>query len=153
MIQDIQVLLVEDNASDAEMVIRAMTKAALASKLLHVKDGADALDFLFAQGAYAGRSMALAPKLVLLDLKMPKVKGKEVLMKIKSNERTRKIPVVVLTSSREPIDIKECYDLGANGYVVKPVDSDELNKSISKLAHFWLVLNEPPQQRVMQLSK
>jgi len=145
MMQEIDVLLVEDNASDAEMTIRALRKYKLGDRLLHVKDGAEALDFLFAEGPYAGRQIGVTPKVVLLDLKMRKVHGKEVLLKIKSDERTSKIPVVVLTSSKEDPDIEECYALGANSYVVKPVDFDDFDKAISDLGLFWLAINEPPQ--------
>ena len=144
MNQEIDILLVEDNASDAEMTIRALKKYNLGNRLLRVKDGAEALDFLFAEGPYAGRQIGSTPKVVLLDLKMKKVNGKEVLLKIKSDERTRKIPVVVLTSSREDPDIKECYVLGANSYVVKPLEFDDFHKAISDLGLFWLAVNEPP---------
>lgn len=144
MNQEIDILLVEDNASDAEMTIRALKKYNLGNRLLRVKDGAEALDFLFAEGPYAGRQIGSTPKVVLLDLKMKKVNGKEVLLKIKSDERTRKIPVVVLTSSREDPDIKECYALGANSYVVKPLEFDDFHKAISDLGLFWLAVNEPP---------
>ncbi len=143
--QEIDVLLVEDNASDAEMTIRALRKYKLGHRLLRVKDGAEALDFLFAEGPYAGRQIGVTPKVVLLDLKMQKVNGKEVLLRIKSDERTSKIPVVILTSSKEDPDIKECYALGANSYVVKPVDFDDFDKAISDLGLFWLAINEPPQ--------
>ena len=144
MNQEIDILLVEDNASDAEMTIRALKKYNLGNRLLRVKDGAEALDFLFAEGPYAGRQIGVTPKVVLLDLKMKKVNGKEVLLKIKSDERTRKIPVVILTSSREDPDIKECYALGANSYVVKPLEFDDFHKAISDLGLFWLAVNEPP---------
>ncbi len=144
MNQEIDILLVEDNASDAEMTIRALKKYNLGNRLLRVKDGAEALDFLFAEGPYAGRQIGSTPKVVLLDLKMKKVNGKEVLLKIKSDERTRKIPVVILTSSREDPDIKECYALGANSYVVKPLEFDDFHKAISDLGLFWLAVNEPP---------
>jgi two-component system response regulator len=150
MIQDVEILLVDDNAGDAEMTIRALSKVSRINNLLRVKDGADALDFLFAKGAYAERFMGVAPKLIILDLKMPKVSGKEVLSKIKKDDRTRKIPLVILTSSREPLDVKECYDLGANGYVVKPVEFDAFSAAVAELGKYWLVINEPPQQRVMQ---
>src|SRR6185295_248942 len=137
MIQDVEILLVDDNASDAEMTIRALSKRNRISNLLRVKDGAEALDFLFAKGAFSERSMGATPKLIILDLKLPKVSGKEVLLKIKTDERTRKIPVVILTSSREAQDVKECYDLGANGYVVKPVDFDAFTTAIAELGMYW----------------
>jgi two-component system response regulator len=145
MKKEIEVLLVEDSDSDAEMTIRALTKNNLANRLLHVKNGAEALDFLFAEGAYADRRIENSPKVILLDLKMPKVSGKEVLVKIKSDERTRKIPVVVLTSSKEDPDIKECYALGVNSYVVKPVEFDEFHKAISELGLYWMIVNQSPQ--------
>lgn len=144
MKQEIEVLLVEDNESDAEMTIRALRKNNLANRLLHVKDGAEALDFLFCEGEYSGRRIEHIPKVILLDLKMPKVNGKEVLQKIKSDERTKKIPVVVLTSSKEDPDIQECYNLGVNGYVVKPVEFDEFHKAISELGLYWMIVNQPP---------
>jgi two-component system response regulator len=145
MKKEIEILLVEDSASDAEMTIRALKKNNLANRLLHVKDGEQALDFIFAQGIYSTRQVENAPNLILLDLKMPKVNGKEVLQKLKGDERTKKIPVVVLTSSREDPDIKECYALGVNGYVVKPVEFDAFHKAISDLGLYWMIVNEPPQ--------
>src|ERR1700683_3712388 len=126
---DIEVLLVEDNASDAEMTIRALKKNNLANKFLHVKDGAEALNFIFAEGEYAERRIENHPKVILLDLKMPKINGLQVLEKIRADERTKRIPVVVLTSSKEDPDIKKCYDLGVNSYVVKPVEFDEFYKA------------------------
>ncbi len=145
MKQEVEILLVEDNPSDAEMTIRALKKNNLANRLLHLTNGADALDFVFGEGPYAHRQVEDYPNLILLDLKMPKVNGKDVLRRIKGDERTRKIPVVVLTSSREDPDIKVCYDLGANGYVVKPVEFDAFHKAISDLGFFWLIVNERPQ--------
>lgn len=144
MIQEIEVLLVEDNSSDAEMTIRALKRNNLANRLLHVRDGAEALDFLFAEGEYTGRHLENTPKLILLDLKMPKVNGIEVLQRIKNDAKTRKIPVVVLTSSKEDPDIRECYNLGVNGYVVKPVEFDQFYKAISDLGLYWLIVNQPP---------
>lgn len=145
MKQEIEVLLVEDNASDAEMTIRALKKNNLGNKLLHLKDGAEALDFIFAEGEYSGRQVESIPKVILLDLKMPRVSGIEVLRRIKTDERTRKIPVVVLTSSKEDPDIQACYALGVNSYVVKPVDFNEFQKAISELGLFWMIINQPPQ--------
>lgn len=143
MYDEIEILLIEDNASDAEMTVRALKKSGIANKLLHLKDGAEALDFIFAKGNYSDRKVVNGPKVVILDLKMPKVSGIEVLQKMKSDERTRKIPVVVLTSSKEDPDIKECYALGVNSYVVKPVDFDQFHKAISGLGFYWLIINEP----------
>jgi two-component system, response regulator len=142
---EIEILLVEDNASDAEMTIRALKANNLANRLLHLKNGADALDFIFAQELYSSRKIENVPNLILLDLKMPKVNGIQVLQKIKSDERTKKIPVVMLTSSKEDPDIKKCYALGVNGYVVKPVEFDAFYKAIADLGLFWMIVNEPPQ--------
>ncbi len=139
---EIEIILVEDNPSDAEMTIRALKKSNLANKIVHLRDGAEALDFIFGKGQYEGRNTELKPKLILLDLKMPKVNGIEVLEKIKDNELTRSIPVVVLTSSNEDPDIRRCYELGVNSYIVKPVDFENFSKSISELGLYWLLLNQ-----------
>ncbi|RVT75394.1 response regulator [Flavobacterium sufflavum] len=140
-----QILLVEDNINDAELTIRALKKNNLANKLIHVKDGAEALDFIFAQGEYSYRERDNLPSVIVLDLKMPKVNGIEVLRRIKSDEHTKRIPVVVLTSSKEDPDIQECYRLGVNSYVVKPVEFDHFIKAISDLGLYWMILNQPPQ--------
>jgi two-component system response regulator len=145
MKQDFEILLVEDDDGDAEMTIQALKANNLANKLLHLQDGADAIDFIFAEGEYSERQVGNAPNVVLLDLKMPKVNGIEVLRRMKSDERTKRIPVVVLTSSKEDPDIQECYALGVNGYVVKPVDFDEFHKAISHLGLFWMIVNQPSQ--------
>jgi CheY-like chemotaxis protein len=142
---EVEVLLVEDNPSDAELTLRALKKHNLANKLVHVKDGAEAIDFLFAQGVYSSRKVENGPKLVLLDLKLPKVDGIEVLRKIKKDDRTKLICVVVMTSSREDRDLKECYELGVNGYVVKPVEFENFARAVSQLGFYWLLLNETPQ--------
>jgi CheY-like chemotaxis protein len=139
---EVEVLLVEDNPNDAELTLRTLKKHNLANKLFHVKNGAEAIDFLFSQGAYTGRRVQNGPKLVLLDLKLPKVDGIEVLRKIKSDERTKVIPVVVMTSSREDRDLHECYRLGVNGYVVKPVEFDDFARAVSQLGLYWLLINE-----------
>ena len=144
MKKEVEVLLVEDNAGDAEMTIRALRKNNLANHMLHLDDGAKALDFLFAEGDYAGREVENTPSVILLDLKMPKVNGLQVLARIKSDPRTRNIPVVMLTSSREDPDIEECYRLGVNGYVVKPVEFDEFHKAITAVGLFWMIVNQPP---------
>ena len=143
--KEVEILLVEDNESDAEMTIRALKKNNLANQLLHVHDGAEALDFIFAKGNYADRKIENGPKVVLLDLKMPKVNGLEVLRQIKSDERTKKIPVVVLTSSKEDPDIQACYALGVNSYVVKPVEFDSFYRAISDLGLYWMIVNHPPR--------
>lgn len=139
------ILLIEDNASDAEMTIDALKKNNLANNLFHVKDGAAALDFIFAEGEYTGRQVENTLKVILLDLKMPKVNGIEVLQRIRADERTKRIPVVVLTSSKEDPDIGKCYDLGVNSYVVKPVEFDEFQKAISDLGLYWMIVNQQPQ--------
>jgi two-component system response regulator len=145
MTHEIEILLVEDSPSDAEMTIRALTKNKLGNKLLHLKDGAAALDYLFATGVYADRNIENTPYVVLLDLKMPKVGGIEVLRKIKSDAGTKKIPVVILSSSKEDPDIHKCYELGANGYVVKPVEFDDFHRAVSDLGLYWLIVNHPPR--------
>jgi two-component system response regulator len=140
----IEIILVEDNVDDAALVIRALKKNNLANKLIHLKDGAEALDFIF--GKLADEELQVkAPKVILLDLKMPKVNGMEVLEKVKSDPRTKAIPVVILTSSAEDPDIKRCYDLGANSYIVKPVEFDNFSKAVADLGCYWLLLNHPPK--------
>ena len=139
---EVEVLLIEDNPSDAELTMRALKKRNLANKLFHAKDGAEALDFMFARGQFADRRIENGPKVVLLDLKLPKIDGIEVLKRIKSDERTKKTPVVVMTSSREDRDLEACYDLGANGYVVKPVEFEDFSRAVSELGFYWLLLNE-----------
>lgn len=140
----IEILLVEDNMNDAEMTIRALKKNNIANNLVHVKDGAQALDFLRGLGEYEGRDIENKPRLILLDLKMPKVNGIEVLEKIRSNENTRKIPVVVLTSSKEHPDIERCYDLGVNSYIVKPVEFTNFVKAVSEVGVYWMMINQTP---------
>lgn len=142
---EVEVLLVEDNPHDAELTLRALKKHHLASKLFHVKDGVEAIDFVFAEGAYTDRKVESHPKVVLLDLKLPKLDGIDVLRKIKSDDRTKSIPVVVMTSSREDQDLKNCYQLGANGYVVKPVDFEDFARAVSRVGCYWLLQNETPR--------
>ena len=141
---EIELLLVEDSPYDAELTIRALKKHNLANKLHHVKDGAEALEFLNGTGAYSERHNAKRPKLVLLDLKLPKVDGIEVLRHIRADERLRWLPVVVLTSSREDRDIVESYRLGVNSYVVKPVDFDKFLFAVSEMGLYWMLLNQAP---------
>src|ERR1700728_3344583 len=138
----VEVLLVEDNLHDAEMTIRALKKVNLANMLIHVKDGAEALDFIFAKGTFAGRQMENKPKVMLLDIKMPKVDGIEVLRQIKSNDNTKTIPVVIMTSSKEEQDVITSYNLGVNSYVVKPVDFESFAKAVSELGLYWLITNQ-----------
>jgi two-component system response regulator len=145
MNRGIEILLVEDNASDAEMTIFALTQNNLANKLLHLKDGAAALDFIFSEGEYAGSPIENNIKVILLDLKMPKINGIEVLERLKSDRRTKKIPVVMLTSSKEDPDIKKSYDLGVNSYVVKPLEFEAFQKTISELGLYWMIVNQQAQ--------
>jgi two-component system response regulator len=140
----IEVLLVEDNTNDAELTIRELKKNHLANNLFHVRDGAEALDFIFAKGKYAGvRDVRYPPKIILLDIQMPKVNGIEVLTQIKSNEITKITPVIMLTSSKEDPDIQKCYKLGANSYIVKPVNFEGFTQAIKNLGFYWLLLNQP----------
>ena len=142
----IEVLLVEDNINDAELTIRELKKNNMADNLAHLKDGEEALDFIFATGKYAGsRDIHYLPKVILLDIQMPKVNGIEVLEKLKADPRTSAIPVVILTSSNESPDIKKCYKLGANSYIVKPVNFNEFTQIIRNLGLYWLLLNRPPE--------
>jgi two-component system response regulator len=138
----VEVLLVEDNPRDAELTIRALKKHNLANRLFHVENGAEALDFLFRRGNYEGRSDG-SPKVVLLDLKLPKVDGLEVLRTMKNDPNLSTIPVVVVTSSAEDPDIQAAYDLGANGYVIKPVQFDAFLDAMSKVGVYWLMVNHP----------
>ena len=141
---EVEILLVEDNLNDAELTIHALRKGNIANKLFHLKDGVAALDFLFGTGEYTGRNINNKPKLILLDLKMPKVDGIEVLKRIKTDEFTKKIPVVILTSSKEDPDIEKCYLLGANSYIVKPVEFDNFKTAVSEVGLYWMLLNHPP---------
>lgn len=141
----VEILLVEDNLTDAELTIRELKKHNMANNLVHVKNGEEALDFIFATGPYKDtRDVALPPKVMLLDIQMPKVNGIEVLEKIKADPRTRGMPVVILTSSKENPDIQKCYALGANSYIVKPVNFESFAQSIKNLGFYWLLLNQPP---------
>jgi two-component system response regulator len=141
----VDILLVEDNPQDAELTIRALKKRKLANRLVVVEDGAEALDFVFCRGRYAERDIAHPPKVVLLDLKLPKLNGLEVLREIRADQRTRSIPVVMVTSSREDPDIKTAYDLGANSYVVKPVEFDAFVQAMSYVGFYWLLVNQVPK--------
>src|SRR5512143_3888047 len=143
-VKEVEILLVEDNPTDAELAIRALKKSNLANKLEWVKDGAEALDFIFARGRYAERSVTSGPKVILLDLRLPKVDGMEVLRQVTGDERTHTIPVVVLTSSKEDRDVAESYQLGVNSYISKPVEFDEFAKTVSELGMYWLLVNRPP---------
>ena len=139
----VEVLLVEDNPRDAELTIRALKRHNLANRLFHVTDGAEALDFLFGRGKYEGRRVDISPKVVLLDLKLPRVNGLEVLRSMKSDPNLHTVPVVMVTSSAEDPDIRAAYDLGANGYVIKPVQFDSFIEAMSKVGIYWLMVNHP----------
>ncbi|HET9909614.1 MAG TPA: response regulator [Anaerolineales bacterium] len=139
----IEILLVEDNPRDAELTLRALTKNNVANRVFHVEDGEEALDFLLCRGKYTGQETARSPRVVLLDLKLPKLGGLEVLRAIRADERTRTIPVVVITSSSEDPDIANAYDLGANSYVVKPVNFDAFMNVVNSLSFYWLMVNHP----------
>jgi CheY-like chemotaxis protein len=141
---NVEILLIEDNMNDAELAIRAFRKGNINNNLIHLKDGAQALEFLFGTGKFEGRDTSIKPKVILLDLKMPKMDGLEVLTQIKANKLTKAIPVVVLTSSKEHPDIERAYSLGANSYIVKPVEFDEFTKVVTDLGFYWLLKNQPP---------
>jgi len=143
-INPIEILLVEDNPADVELTLRALKKHNLTNHVKVVNDGAQALDYLFCSGAYAGKNKPPAPKVVFLDLKLPKVDGLEVLRRMKADPKTKLIPVVVLTSSKEEIDILESYKLGVNSYVVKPLDFDRFVEAVSELGLYWVLLNQAP---------
>lgn len=140
----VDILLVEDNPDDVELTLRSLRKHNLANKVFVVRDGEEALEYIFASGKYAERNFEDHPKVILLDLKLPKVDGLEVLRRIKSHERTKLIPVVVLTSSREEKDIIESYRLGVNSYLVKPVDFDKFVECVTELGFYWVLLNKQP---------
>jgi len=141
--ENIEILFAEDSKDDALLTIRALNKSGFSNKLHHVIDGAEALDFIYCRGKYAGRNPKEFPKLILLDVKMPKVSGIEVLEKIKSDPLIRSVPVVMLTSSNEGPDIERCFALGANSYIVKPVDSDNFFKAVKEIGVYWMILSQP----------
>ncbi len=140
----VEILLVEDNQSDVELTLHALSRQNITNRIRVVRDGAGALDLLFGTGMNQDCNLLKLPKLILLDLKLPKIDGLEVLRRIKAETRTRPIPVVVLTSSREQPDIEECYRLGVNSYIVKPVDFAQFSDAVRQLGLYWLLLNQPP---------
>jgi two-component system, response regulator len=140
----VEILLVEDNPDDVELTLHALKNSKLVNRILVVRDGAEALDYLYGEGEFAGRNLQDVPLLILLDLKLPKVSGIEVLRRLRGEQRTHTIPVVVLTASREERDIAEAYNLGSNSYIVKPVDFDQFSKVAERLGYYWLLLNQPP---------
>jgi two-component system, response regulator len=144
-LNDVEILLVEDNPNDAELTMRALKKNNLANNILHVTNGADALDFIFARGAFSDKSVENGPNVVILDLKLPKVDGLEVLRTIKADPRTVIIPVVMFTSSNEEKDIAESYRLGVHSYLVKPVDFDSFMTVVKEMGSYWLQLNQRPR--------
>jgi len=143
-IQDIDILLVENDSADAELTIHTLRKNNLANSIHLVEDGEEALDFVFCRGAYADRSILDRPRVILLDLKLPKVEGLDVLRELKNDPATRAIPVVILTSSREQKDLIEGYKLGVSAYVQKPVDFDQFRQTIREIGLFWILMNQPP---------
>ncbi len=149
----VEILLVEDSPEDAELTIRELRRSKIANSIEVAQDGAEALDFLFCRGSYADRDSLHPPKLVLLDLKLPKIGGLEVLRAIRADERTRTIPVVVLTSSKEERDRIDGYELGVNGYAQKPVDFDQFSETIRRIGMFWILVNQPPPTAAFVASK
>jgi len=141
----IELLLVEDNPQDLELALRALTKAKLSNHIQVARDGAEALDFIFCTGPFAARQITDGPKVILLDLKLPKVDGLAVLKRIKGDPRTKMIPVVVLTSSKEQSDVIESYALGVSSYIVKPVNFERFSEAVRELGLYWLLLNQPPK--------
>jgi CheY-like chemotaxis protein len=142
---EVEILLVEDNPDDLDMTLRALRKAHLVNRIQTVRDGAEALEFIFCEGAFAGRNFDNPPKVIMLDLKLPKIDGMEVLKRIKSDVRTKMIPVVILTSSKEQRDVIESYNLGVNSYIVKPVNFEGFSAAVQELGMYWLLHNQPPK--------
>ena len=143
-LDEVEILLVEDNMNDAELIIEALREVNLANHLVHLQDGEEALEFIFAKGAYAEREIKKVPRVILLDIKMPKVDGIEVLRQIRANPDTKLIPIVIMTSSKEEQDIIKSYQLGVNSFVVKPVEFNDFAKAVSELGLYWVLTNQPP---------
>jgi two-component system response regulator len=144
-VSPVDILLVEDNPDDLELALRALKKANLCNRIHVARDGEEALDFIFCEGPHAGRTLDFTPKIILLDLKLPKISGLEVLRRVKGDPRTRLIPVVVLTSSKEQTDLVESYQLGVNSYIAKPVDFEGFAAAVQHLGLYWLLLNQSPK--------
>lgn len=144
-INQVEILIVEDSQDDLDMTLRALRKANLANHIQVTRDGEEAVEFIFGQGAHAGRKVENGPRLILLDLKLPKIDGMEVLKQIKADPRTKMIPVVVLTSSKEQKDVVDSYHLGVNSYIVKPVNFESFATAVQELGMYWLLLNQPPK--------
>jgi CheY-like chemotaxis protein len=140
--EQVDIVMVEDNPNDAELALRELRKRKLANTIIHLKDGQEALDWMFRTGPYAGRPADQFPKLVLLDLKLPKIDGLQVLQALRADERTRSIPVVMMTSSREESDVARSYKLGVNSFIVKPIDFDTFSAAVAEVGHYWLLLNQ-----------
>ncbi|HEY1463942.1 MAG TPA: response regulator [Terriglobales bacterium] len=147
-----EILLVEDNQDDLDLTLHALKRENLANNIMIARDGEEALDFFFCRGKFAGRSMENPPRLVLLDLKLPKLNGIEVLQQVKSDPRTKSIPIVVLTSSTEEIDLVRSYNLGANSYIQKPVNFAEFRQTVKHLGLYWLVVNQPVPANAWEIS-
>jgi CheY-like chemotaxis protein len=139
-----EILIVEDNPNDAQLTMRSLKKNNLANHIMHVSDGQAAVDYIFGEGEYQGRNVLDQPKVILLDLKLPKLNGRQVLARIRSDARTKILPVVILTSSQQESDLIESYKLGANSYIVKPVEFENFAKSVQEVGLYWLLLNKPP---------
>ena len=140
--EELEILLVEDNAEDAELALRALKKHNISTQVLHLENGAEALDYLFAEGEYSHRDMRNLPRMILLDINMPKINGIDTLKRIKEDPRTKMVPVVMFTSSKEDIDLKQCYEMGSNSYIVKPVDFDDFDMTMKDLGSYWMHLNQ-----------
>ncbi len=141
----VEIMIVEDTPQDLDLALRALRKAKLANRVHVARDGEEALNFIFCEGPYSDRDKASLPRVILLDLKLPKVDGLEVLQRIKKDDRTKSIPVVVLTSSKEQNDVVESYNLGVNSYIVKPVNFEQFSEAVQRLGMYWLLLNHPPR--------
>ena len=144
IVKNLEIILIEDDMHDAELTIRALKKNKMINNIVHLKDGEEAIDYIFVHGQYVERKVTNNPTLILLDLKLPRLSGMEVLRKIKKEESTKYIPIVALTSSKEHPDVAECYKLGINSYIVKPVEFENFSTVVTQIGFYWLLLNHPP---------